>query len=66
MHILMTKHAKDKQILLGINIQEIKDAIKRGAKIKQTDSYLASYGYLRVAYKTIGKEIYKVKTVFIG
>ena len=38
---------------------------KKGAKIRQTDGYLASYEYIKVAYKIIGEDYYKIKTVFI-
>jgi len=65
MKIKLTKHADDKRRLEGSSIEQIKTAIKRGSIIKQTDGYLAHYCYIKVAYKKIGKDIYKIKTVFI-
>jgi len=65
MIIKITKHAQDKMIFLGITKDQIKNAILRGSKFKQTDGYLAVYGYIKVAYKIIGKDIYKIKTVYM-
>ena len=50
----------------GIDETQIINAIKYGAKIRQTDGYLVSYTYFRVAYKKIGRECYKIKTVVLG
>tara|TARA_Y100000310_G_scaffold341246_1_gene439796 strand:- start:1663 stop:1869 length:207 start_codon:yes stop_codon:yes gene_type:complete len=61
----ITYHAKERMVMHGISKEQIKNAIKRGAKVKQTEGYLASYTYLKVAYRKIGKNIYKVKTVFV-
>ena len=61
----ITRHAKEKMILLGITKEQIKRAIQCGAKIKQTEGCLASYAYLKVAYKQIGENCYKIKTVFV-
>ena len=63
MIIKLTKHAQDKMILLGITTEQIKNAIIKGSKFKQTDGYLAVYTYLKVAYKIIDKEIYKIKSM---
>ena len=63
--LIITKHAKEKMILLGISKEQIKRAIQQGAKTRQTKGYLASYTYLKVAYKEAGENCYKVKTVFI-
>jgi len=65
MIILLSKHAQDKAALLGIRKQQIKDAIMKGSKFKQTDGYLAIYTYLKVAYKEVKQETYYIKTVFI-
>ena len=65
MIIKITKHAQDKMIFLGITKDQIKNAILRGSKFKQTDGYLAVYGYIKVAYKIIGNDIYKIKTVYM-
>ena len=48
---------------LGIDENQIIRAIKHGAKIKQTNGYLSSYTYFKVAYKKIGEDYYKIKTV---
>ncbi len=61
----ITRHAKEKMIMLGINKEQIKRAIQFGAKTKQTEGYLASYAYLKVAYRQIGDNCYKIKTVFV-
>ena len=49
----------------GIDENQIIRAIKYGAKIKQTDGYLSSYTYFKVAYKKIEKDCYKIKTVMV-
>ncbi len=61
----ITRHAKEKMIIHGINKEQVKRAIQWGAKSRQTDGYLASYTYLKVAYKEIGDNCYKIKTVFV-
>ena len=63
--IKLTKHADDKRRLEGITVEQIKTAIKRGSITRQTDGYLAHYCYIKVAYKRIGKNAYKIKTVFV-
>ena len=65
MRLLVTKHAKDMMIERGIDEDQIKKAVKRGAISKQTDGYLALYTYIEVAYKKIGNDFYKIKTVKI-
>jgi len=61
----ITKHANDKMLWLGISEEEVKKAIMRGSKFKQTDGYLAIYTYLRIAYKKLNKNVYKIKSVMI-
>jgi len=61
----ITKHASDKMMWLGITKEQIKEAITKGSKFKQTDGYLSIYGYLKVAYKIIGENSYKIKTVYV-
>ncbi len=63
--IVLSKHANDKRILYGLSKEHIKRCILRGGKIKQANGYLASYTYLKVAYKKIGKNLYYVKTIYI-
>ena len=65
MIIKFTKHADFKRKLSGIEVEQIKRCIQRGSKIRQTDGYLASYTYIKVAYKKRGN-IYKIKTVYVG
>lgn len=64
MKLLLTKHAKEKMVERGIALEQIKQAIRMGARIKQTDGYLSSYSYFLVAWKMSG-EYYKIKTVMI-
>ncbi|MBI2079734.1 hypothetical protein HYT84_03145 [Candidatus Micrarchaeota archaeon] len=65
MNIILTKHAKEKMVICGISKEQIIRTIQQGAKVKQTDGYLASHAYIKVAYKQLGEEYYKIKTVFI-
>jgi hypothetical protein len=62
--IKLTEHAKKQMVERGVNKEQIMRAIKQGSKVKQTDGYLASYGYIVVAYKKKG-DVYKIKTVMI-
>lgn len=48
----------------AISKQHILEAIKKGAKIKQTDGFLARYSYVKVAYKIV-KDKYIIKTVMV-
>jgi len=65
MYLIMSNHARDKMHIEGIDKEQIKRCIKRGAKFKQTDGFLAVYTYIRVAYKIIGKDKYLIKTVMV-
>jgi len=62
--IQISKHAKEKMDVEGIDEEQIKKAIKMGSITRQTDGYLASYTYFKVAYKRKGN-IYRIKTVFV-
>ena len=64
MKLIFTLHAKRQMVERGISKQQVIDTIKKGGKIRQTDGLLASYGYLKVAYKIRGKK-YIIKTVMI-
>ena len=66
MELLLTRHAKERMAEKAVSLDMIREAIQKGAKVKQTDGYLASYGYIKVAYKIIGEDCCKIKTVFIG
>ena len=61
----ITKHAKEKMVIHCITRKQIKIAIKRGARVKQTEEYMASYTYIKVAYRKIEPNMYKIKTVFV-
>ena len=61
----ITKHANDRMMWLGISEEDVKKAISRGSKFKQTDGYLAIYTYLKVAYKKLDENLYKIKTVMV-
>ncbi len=62
MKLIISKHAKDRMILRGIDEDQIIRTIQRGAKVKQTDGLLATYTYIQVAYKIKG-DYYIIKTV---
>lgn len=59
----ITKHARFKMLELGINKNQIKEAIKRGSKFRQTEGLLAKCHWFAVAYRKIGEDYYKIKTV---
>lgn len=61
----VSKHASDKMLWLGVTEEQVKKAILQGAKFKQTKGYLVKYTYITVAYKKIGENYYKIKTVFV-
>ena len=65
MIILLTKHAKERMSEKGISVGMIKEAISKGAVVRQTGGYLATYTYFAVAYKIIKQGFYKVKTVMV-
>ncbi len=65
MIILLTKHAKERMSEKGISVGMIKEAISKGAVVRQTDGYLATYTYFTIAYKIIKQGVYKVKTVMV-
>ena len=63
MKLKLTRHAKERMIIRGITIEQIKRVIRMGARVKQTDGYESSYSYISVDWKKIGDDIYKIKTV---
>ncbi len=63
MIIQISKHAKEKMDIEGIDEDQIKRVIKMGSTSRQTDGYLATYTYVKVAYKKRG-DVYRIKTVF--
>jgi len=66
MRLVITQHARDQMFERGIDEAQIKTAIQRGAKFTQTDGYLAMYTYIKIAYKKIGRDVFKIKTVMVG
>ena len=64
MELILTHHAKVRMAEKAVNTEQIKEAIKKGAKIKQTDGFLAKYGYIKIAYKIVNDK-YVIKTVII-
>lgn len=64
MGLILTLHAKEQMVERGVSRQQVIDAIKKGSKVVQTDGFLASYSYIKVAYKIRGDK-YIVKTVMI-
>lgn len=62
--IIITIHARQQMFDRGIDEEQIKTAIKRGSKIKQTDGFKSIYSYIGVCYKIIGEK-YIIKTVTI-
>ena len=64
MILQISRHAQERMAVEGIDQDQIKRAIKMGSKSRQTDGYLASYTYIRVAYKKRG-DVYRIKTVFV-
>jgi len=65
LRIKLTRHAKERMINRGLTIEQIKRAIRMGARIKQTDGYESSYTYFIVDWKKIGEDVYKIKTIKI-
>ncbi len=65
MKVQFTKHAQDKMDLLGIPSSQVIEAIQKGAKTRQTEGYLCSFTYIKVAYKIKPDGAIKIKTVFI-
>ena len=65
MYIIITRHAQEAMLDRGVSYEMIERTIKMGSKIKQTNGFLAIYGYARVAYCIEGNA-YVVKTVMIN
>ena len=64
MNLILTLHAKEQMVERGISKRQVIDTIKKGSKVVQTDGFLVSYSYIKVAYKIKGDK-YIVKTVMI-
>ncbi|MBD3361354.1 DUF4258 domain-containing protein [Candidatus Woesearchaeota archaeon] len=63
MRLFLTRHSVKRMAERAINKEQVKEAIKKGSKIQQTNGLLAVYGYIEIAYKKIGRDCYKIKTV---
>jgi len=61
----ITRHAKEKMIVHGLTLDDVGRAITQGSKTRQTDGLLACYAYYCVAYRVVGKNTYKIKTVYV-
>ena len=64
LRLVITKHARQQMFDRGVDEEQIKIAISRGAKIKQTDGFKSVYSYIGDCYK-IRADRYIVKTVTI-
>ena len=62
--LIITNPARQQMFDRGIDEEQIKNAIKRGTKIKQTDGFKAIYSYIGVCYKIRGEK-HIIKTVTI-
>ena len=56
LRIIKTKHATEKAKLGAVTDEQIRIAIKRGSKYKQTDGLLVVYMEYEIAYKIIGND----------
>ena len=64
MELVITRHAKQKMDICGIDEDQVKLCIQRGAKSRQTEGFLAVWSYIRVTYKIRGNK-YIIKTVML-
>ena len=64
LQLIITYHARQQMFDRGIDEEQIKTAIKRGSKIRQTDGFKSVYPYIGVCYKIRGDK-YIIKTVTI-
>jgi hypothetical protein len=62
--LVIIKHARDQMFDRGIDEDQIRTAIGRGPKIRQTDGLKSVYGYIGACYKIKGKK-HIIKTVTI-
>ena len=63
--LFLSKHAKKRMAEKAINKEQIVQAVQRGSKLRQTDGLLAVYRDIEVAYRVLGNNAYKIKTVKI-
>ncbi|MBI3051021.1 DUF4258 domain-containing protein [Candidatus Woesearchaeota archaeon] len=62
--LVITEHAREQMFNRGIDEDQIKQAIRMGARFRQTDGFKSVYTYIGVCYKIIGSK-YIVKTITI-
>jgi len=62
---IFTKHAKERVAAKGVTIEQVKIDVQRGAKVPQTDGFEATYTYIKVAFRIVGKK-YIIKTIKIN
>lgn len=63
--LFFTRHAKERMAEKAISKEQIIRAIQMGSKFAQTGGFLAIYRDIAIAYKVIGKNAYKIKTVMV-
>jgi|GEM_PF-1183416 len=63
--LVFKEHAVERMLDRGITKEQVRRAIERGSKFKQTDGMLSTYTYFSVAYKKMGDK-YTVKTIIIN
>ena len=64
MEILFRKHALEQARERGVSINEIKEAIKKGAKFVQEDKIVSAYRHIKVVFKKLKDKIFVI-TVMI-
>jgi len=65
MELIITKHARVQMLRRDVSEEQVKRCIKQGARFRQTNGYISDYAYIRVAYKKLKRDVYKIKTVMI-
>lgn len=63
--LFVSSHAKKRMAEKAISKEQIANAIQRGSKFRQTEGLLALYKDIMVAYRIVGKNAYKIKTVMV-
>ena len=62
--LIITIHARQQMFDRGIDEEQIRTAIKKGSKVRQTDGFKSVYSYIGVCYN-IREEKYIIKTVTV-
>jgi len=58
MKLILSKHAVEQARARGVSIDEVKDAVQKGAKHLQGNKIVSDYGYIRVVYKKLEEECF--------